>query len=105
MAIGLKRGSVELADHDPEWEQIARETIGQLWRVFGSMAKDIQHVGSTAIKEIKAKPIIDIAVAVESFEAVSGVFPRLDKIGIYKSVQHAVPNDILYVIGDFENDT
>jgi len=105
MAIGLKRGSVELADHDPEWEQIARETIGQLWRVFGSVAKDIQHVGSTAIKEIKAKPIIDIAVAVESFEAVSGVFPRLDKIGIYKSVQHAVPNDILYVIGDFENDT
>ena len=28
MAIGLKCGSVELAVHDPEWEQIARETIG-----------------------------------------------------------------------------
>ena len=30
MELGLKRGVVELADHDPEWEQIARETIGRL---------------------------------------------------------------------------
>jgi GrpB-like predicted nucleotidyltransferase (UPF0157 family) len=66
----LKHGVVELADHDPEWEQIARETIGQLWRVLGSVAKDIQHVGSTAIRNIKAKPIIDIAVAVDDFAEV-----------------------------------
>ena len=30
MATGLKRGVVELADHDTEWEQIARDTIGRL---------------------------------------------------------------------------
>ena len=65
MAIGLKRGTVRLAEHDPEWEQLARETIGRLRCVLGSVAKDIQHVGSTSIPGIKAKPIIDIAVAVQ----------------------------------------
>lgn len=36
MPIGLNRGVVELADHDPEWEQLARETIERLWQVLGS---------------------------------------------------------------------
>lgn len=38
MAIGLKRGMVALADHDPEWEILAADTIQLLWRVFGSTA-------------------------------------------------------------------
>jgi hypothetical protein len=32
MAIGLKRGVVELADHDMKWEKLAAETIRRLWR-------------------------------------------------------------------------
>ena len=103
MVLGLKRGIVALADHDPEWEQIARETIGRLWRVFGSVARDIQHVGSTAIVHIKAKPIIDIAVGVQNLDSLKDVFPRLEAEGFYKSVQHAVPNDILYALGDSED--
>ena len=63
MNLGLKRGTAELAEHDPEWEILAAKTINRLWYIFGSIAMDIQHFGSTAIKNIKAKPIIDIAVA------------------------------------------
>lgn len=86
MIIGLKRGVVELADHDPEWEKLAAQTIERLWRVFGSTAKDIQHVGSTAITSIKAKPIIDIAVAVEDFSLIEPLVPEIKKAGfIYRS--------------------
>ncbi len=104
MIIGLKRGVVELTDHDPEWEKLAAQTIERLWRVFGSAAKDIQHVGSTAITSIKAKPIIDIVVGVQKLNALDGVFPRLEADGFYQSLQHAVPNDILYVLGSAEDD-
>ena len=65
---GLKRGTVHLSAHDPAWADQARETIRILWEVFGDLAKDIQHIGSTAIPGIEAKPIIDIAVGVGSFE-------------------------------------
>ena len=66
--IGLKRGIIKLCDHEKEWEKEAQDTIIQLKNVLGDVAKDIQHVGSTSIPMIKAKPIIDIAVAVDDFK-------------------------------------
>ena len=78
MSIGLKRGTVRLADHNSQWETIAAETIQRLWCIFGSLATDMQHIGSTAIRGIKAKPIIDIAVAVKDFAAVDVITPALE---------------------------
>ena len=104
MALGLKRGVVELADHDPEWEQIAHDTIGWLWRVFGSVAKDIQHVGSTAIVHIKAKPIIDIAVAVDDFGEVKSLIPALADEGFMHKSEIDDDWQIYFVLHDFEND-
>ena len=86
MELGLKRGVVKLADHDPEWKELAARTIKLLWRIFGSVATDIQHVGSTAVRGIKAKPIIDIAVAVEDFAKVETLIPALEQAGFtYRS--------------------
>ncbi len=105
MVIGLKRGRVELADHNPEWKTIAQETIGLLQRVFGPVVKDIQHVGSTAIYSIKAKPIIDIAIAVEDFGEVDLLMPKLNEVGFFKSRLHAVKDDMLICDNDEYADT
>ena len=72
---------IELAEHDPMWKKLAIETIERLWCVFGSMAKDIQHFGSTAIANIKAKPIIDIAIAVDEFEQIKSLIPAMEQEG------------------------
>lgn len=66
--IGLKRGTVQLCEHEKEWEIEAQNTIVRLKEILGDVIKDIQHVGSTSILTIKAKPIIDIAVAVDEFD-------------------------------------
>ena len=100
MAIGLKRGFVELADYDPEWEILAAQTIEQLWRVFGSAAKDIQHVGSTAIVHIKAKPIIDIAVAVDDFAKVEALTPALEGDGFLRR-HWDTDEQMLFAVGDY----
>jgi len=103
--LGLKRGTVELFEHQKEWEDNAVQTIAKLKDIFGKVAIDIQHVGSTSIANIKAKPIVDIAVGISCFETLSDALPKLEATGIYKSAMHAVPNDVLYVIGDFDDDT
>ena len=77
MEIGLKSSEVELSDYDPQWEEVAKRTMEKLWDIFKSTAKDIQHIGSTAIR-IKAKPIIDIAVAVYSFNDFESLIPELE---------------------------
>lgn len=81
MSLGLKRNIVELVEHDSEWEKLAFQTIQQLWRILGPVAKDIQHIGSTSIQHIKAKPIIDIAVAIEDFLEIEALFDELESNG------------------------
>lgn len=60
--LGVKRGTVKLIAHQDEWHKEADRTIKELKHLFGNTAIDIQHIGSTAIPSIHAKPIIDIAV-------------------------------------------
>lgn len=102
--LGLKRGTVELYPHQAEWDVVAAETVKRLRTLFGSIAVDIQHVGSTSVRYIKAKPIIDIAIAVRSFDDVTPLIPILEENGIWFR-HHIVDGDMLFACGDFEKDT
>ena len=66
--LGLKRGTVALLPHQAEWDRSAEEVGALLRQVLGAAAVDVQHVGSTAIPAIRAKPIVDLVVAVERLE-------------------------------------
>ena len=48
--LGLKRGTVQLFDHEKEWEIEAQNTICRLREILGDIIIDIQHIGSTSIK-------------------------------------------------------
>ena len=98
--IGLKRGEVALCEHCPEWKNIAQETINNLKEIFGSNALNIQHIGSTAISSIKAKPIIDIAVGIRNFDDINESLFILDSNKIYKQSHNRFSGDLLYVIND-----
>ncbi len=101
--IGLKRGTVKIIDNQPEWHAIAEKTILDLKEIFGNKAIDIQHVGSTAISCIKAKPIIDIAVGVKTFENLNDVLQCLDNSKIYTRSHNRFSNDLLYVVQTSDN--
>ena len=100
----MKRGTVYLEPHQSEWERSAEETIRTLKNILGSVAVDIQHIGSTSIRTISAKPIIDIAVAVNDYELVLNKCDELEKAEIVFRFDER-PDQLLFVIGDFEKDT
>ena len=85
--IGLERGTVKLCEHEKEWEIEARNTIFRLKQILGDVIKDIQHVGSTSIISIKAKPIIDIAVAVDDFDDIIIFEKRIERQRVLLSSQ------------------
>ncbi len=97
--IGLKRGTVALVDHQKEWEIEAENTIVRLKKTLGDVICDIQHVGSTAIKNIKAKPIIDIAIAVDSFDAVLQFEEQLKDAGFYYRPNSDLGEQLLFASG------
>jgi len=98
--IGLKRGIVELLDHQTEWELNAKEIIVKLKDIFGDVATDIQHVGSTAIRGIKANPIIDIAVSVADFTEVETHTAALKAEGLLRRGWED-DTQMLFAIGDY----
>lgn len=101
--LGLKRGSVELTAHQDIWEEDAAKTILLLKSILNDAAVDIQHVGSTAIKDICAKPIIDIAVGFCSLSSIKPYIGLLEEKGIIFRKED-VERQLLFVIGDFEKD-
>lgn len=66
-----KNDAVELVPYDPLWPTLAAREIQKLREVLPTRhVLDIQHVGSTAIPGLLAKPIIDIQIAVDSLAAI-----------------------------------
>ncbi len=103
--LGLKRGTVRLLPHEKAWEAEAEQTIIMLQKLLGDDAKEIQHVGSTAVPAICAKPIIDIALAADSFDDVMKHLPKLQAAGFYYRAQNDIPNQKLFACGSFYDGT
>lgn len=103
--LGLKHGTVQLFEHDTEWETEAQRTIFRLKKILGDVAVNIQHVGSTSVPSIKAKPIIDIAVAVQDFADVLSLEKELQKEGFYYRSQSDMPWQLLFACGSFYDGT
>jgi len=93
---------VRLEPQDSAWEQSAREVIAALREILGPDARDIQHIGSTAIQGILAKPIIDIAVGVEDLAHMRGHDAELAERGFLFRGED-VPGQLLYVLAGPED--
>ena len=97
--IGLRRDTVALFPHETEWETEAQRTIEKLKHICGDKISDIAHVGSTSVKIIMAKPIIDIAVAVETFDEFLKLENRLLENGFYYRPSSDLGEQLLFACG------
>ncbi|WP_342501389.1 GrpB family protein [Bacillus sp. FSL W7-1085] len=65
--LGLPRGEVFLVPWSIEW---AKEFESEKRKIIGDIGQyiiNVHHIGSTAVKGLSAKPIIDIAIEIEHF--------------------------------------
>ncbi|MEI7549482.1 MAG: GrpB family protein [Actinomycetes bacterium] len=61
---------VVISPYSEQWPLAAHELIAELSTVFGIDALAIEHIGSTSIPGLAAKPIIDIMVAMRDFDTI-----------------------------------
>jgi GrpB-like predicted nucleotidyltransferase (UPF0157 family) len=84
--LGLRRLTVRLVEHQPAWLRLAAEACDEIRHTGGDLLLDVQHVGSTAVADLAAKPILDIVAAVADTSAVPELIDRLAGVGyIYHS--------------------
>jgi GrpB-like predicted nucleotidyltransferase (UPF0157 family)/predicted kinase len=87
VAIGLKRGAVQLISYQQSWKILFEKESTRLRRAMENHALAIEHVGSTSIEGMDAKPVIDIMVAVESLDLARELAPIIEELGYeYRNV-------------------
>lgn len=102
--MGLKVGTVKLEKYNPNWINEFNKEKEILSKIFENIAIKIEHVGSTSIKGLSAKPIIDIAIAVNKladFKQVKSYFEKEP----YSIKEDSVEDEILVRKGSSDNRT
>lgn len=87
--LGVKRHEVQLVPYNEEWATLFQKTKSEVQRILNSNVIDIQHIGSTAIRGIVAKPILDVAVIVRNLDAIN--FEDMKRNGYVYGGEAGVP--------------
>jgi GrpB-like predicted nucleotidyltransferase (UPF0157 family) len=98
--IGLERGIVRLVQYTKEWERLFQAEKPRLQAAVGKYVLDIQHVGSTSIPGMVAKPIIDIAIAVQNFEAAAVCIKPIEQLGYEYKGENGIPRRHYFTKGN-----
>jgi GrpB-like predicted nucleotidyltransferase (UPF0157 family) len=78
---GIEKREIRIVDYDPEWSARFRAHAEIIARSLGDVLLRIEHIGSTSVPGLAAKPIIDVlAVVVNSADEASYV-PALEAAG------------------------
>ncbi|USZ71749.1 GrpB family protein [Natronosalvus halobius] len=102
--LGLERGTVSLVSHHPGWLDAAAAELECLQEAFerngvGDQILGYEHVGSTAVPGLAAKPILDLLVLVADLEAVSELQPALERLGYERRANDGVPERAFFAKG------
>lgn len=81
-----------LAPYDPRWADAFAAEAERVRRALEPLALDIQHIGSTAVPGLSAKPVIDILIAVGGLDQALDCIAPLRKLG-YAFVDHPENTD------------
>ena len=84
---GVERRALVLAPYDEGWSTRFRELEARIRAALGEVALSVEHIGSTAVPGLAAKPIIDILVTVPDITAEEDYLDPLLAIGYVNRVR------------------
>ena len=79
---------VVVVPYDEQWKQDFLMIKEELAAALGQLAITIEHVGSTSVEGLSAKPIIDIDVVIKDYTLLGEVVCALEKIGYRHEGNH-----------------
>ncbi|HEV2863922.1 MAG TPA: GrpB family protein [Pyrinomonadaceae bacterium] len=90
---GAERRAIIIADYDPDWPKKFETHALVIAEALGESALRIEHVGSTSVPGLTAKPIIDILVVVSDSADESAYLPQLKAAGYVLRVREPEWNE------------
>lgn len=74
---GAEKRKLVLIDHDPRWAATYAEHERRIRSALGRFAVQVEHIGSTSVPGLAAKPIIDVLLVVDDITAEEDYLPAL----------------------------
>jgi GrpB-like predicted nucleotidyltransferase (UPF0157 family) len=84
--------AVRVVEYDPAWPGMAEAEVARIRAAMGEEAVRIDHVGSTAVPGLAAKPIIDLQLSVADVDARSLYVEPLEGLGYLFALEPASPD-------------
>ena len=72
---------IEVIDYDPHWIAEFEKESAQLAQAFGHRLVDMQHVGSTSVPHLAAKPVIDVLIVLDHTNDINSFSPSMEALG------------------------
>lgn len=82
---------VEIVNYNPEWPAFYKQESSYLQKILGDHLREIYHMGSTAIPNMPAKPVIDIMLVCENLDAIEEIAQKIAPHYSYIR-RHVVPH-------------
>lgn len=94
---------VIIVDYDPLWPAQFAEEVGRIKEAVGPALVAVEHIGSTAVPDLSAKPVLDILVGVTSLEASRAAVPALEALGYECRGENGIPSRLYFRKGTMQH--
>lgn len=96
MTLGLKHGQNRLCAYSEDWPNQFQAESSLIRDACGPLITAIEHVGSTSVPGLLAKPIIDIAVGVDALDVADEMIPAMQTLGYDYPDDIGIPDDRIF---------
>jgi GrpB-like predicted nucleotidyltransferase (UPF0157 family) len=79
--------TVVVQDYDQEWPTVYASVRGRVMAALGARAVDVQHIGSTSVPGLAAKPVVDVLLTVKDVSDEPAYVPALEGAGFLLRVR------------------
>ncbi|MEI6970672.1 MAG: GrpB family protein [bacterium] len=97
--VGLERGTVRLVSYSSAWHTLFEREKKTLLVALRGIVLKIEHIGSTSVPDMEAKPIIDMAAAVPSLAEVPSCIQPLASVGYEYKGEYNLPGRHFFTKG------
>ena len=93
---------VEVVPHDPRWRDAFEAEAKHVAAALGGNVVAVHHIGSTAIPNIYAKPVVDLLVEVRDITEVEGRSSAMESLGYEVMGEYGIPGRRYFLKDDRE---
>jgi GrpB-like predicted nucleotidyltransferase (UPF0157 family) len=87
---------IEIIEHNPDWANMFEREAESIRTALGNLTVEIQHIGSTAVPGLAAKPVIDIMVGLHNLSDGESTIQPLENLGYVYWAENPNPEKMFF---------